>query len=361
MNSFFDPQKTYEENYKKGPFGVFKEKPKFTLKDEPKEKFLKFKINSTFGIPAGPILNANFAKAAFSWGFDLVSYKTVRSIAFPSHPWPNVLFVKVKGQITEDKFDNPVVGSIKTRDLPTNFSITNSFGVPSQAPDIWQPDVKRALLGQKKGQLLILSFMGTKKAGFTETDYVDDFGVTAKLAKETGALVLEVNLSCPNMGTEGLICYDLTRSREICEKIRSIIGNMPLVVKIGYFFQKQQPLLESLIDNLAKLVDGISVINALHIPVVDKTGKQALPGKDRLRSGVCGACIQQAGIDMVKRLHRLREKKDYSYSIIGVGGVITPQDYLLYKKCGANAVQSATGAMWNPYLAYQIKVPINEF
>lgn len=34
---------------------------------------------------------------------------------------------------------------------------------------------------------------------------------------------------------------------------------------------------------------------------------------------------------------------------------MTPEDYCKYLDNGADAVQSATGAMWNPYLAYQIK------
>lgn len=43
------------------------------------------------------------------------------------------------------------------------------------------------------------------------------------------------------------------------------------------------------------------------------------------------------------------------FAIIGVGGVMTPEDYLEYKNAGADIVQSATGAMWNPYLAQEIK------
>ena len=50
----------------------------------------------------------------------------------------------------------------------------------------------------------------------------------------------------------------------------------------------------------------------------------------------------------------LREKLHENYAIIGVGGVMTPKDYFEYRKAGADLVQSATGAMWNPYLAHQI-------
>ena len=53
-------------------------------------------------------------------------------------------------------------------------------------------------------------------------------------------------------------------------------------------------------------------------------------------------------------LKDLRKKLKYPYEIIGVGGVMTPLDYTEYRNAGADAVQSATGAMWNPYLAYDI-------
>ncbi len=32
-----------------------------------------------------------------------------------------------------------------------------------------------------------------------------------------------------------------------------------------------------------------------------------------------------------------------------------PEDYFEYRSVGADAVMSATGAMWNPYLAQEIK------
>lgn len=58
---------------------------------------------------------------------------------------------------------------------------------------------------------------------------------------------------------------------------------------------------------------------------------------------------------MVERLKHLREENGLDYQIIGVGGVTTPDDYQRFREAGADAVMSATGAMWNPYLAQEIK------
>lgn len=96
-------------------------------------------------------------------------------------------------------------------------------------------------------------------------------------------------------------------------------------------------------------------LNTIASEIVDENGKQALPGKGRLHGGVCGSAIKWAGIDMTKRLKTLRESMGLSYTIIGVGGLVVLEDYTEYRNAGADIVMSATGAMWNPLLAKEIK------
>jgi dihydroorotate dehydrogenase (NAD+) catalytic subunit len=93
---------------------------------------------------------------------------------------------------------------------------------------------------------------------------------------------------------------------------------------------------------------------------VDATGAQALPGEGRLRSGVCGHAIKWAGLGMTKKLARLRDELGLNFSIIGVGGMGSRADYEEYREAGADAVMSATSAMWNPLLAQEIKGRFNE-
>jgi dihydroorotate dehydrogenase len=61
---------------------------------------------------------------------------------------------------------------------------------------------------------------------------------------------------------------------------------------------------------------------------------------------------------MLARLQRARSDLNYKaeeFTLVGVGGVMSGQDALDYLKAGAEAVQSGTGAMWNPYLAQELK------
>lgn len=113
--------------------------------------------------------------------------------------------------------------------------------------------------------------------------------------------------------------------------------------------------LKKFVHELSPIVQGFSVINTIAAAIVDKNGEQALPGQGRLRSGVCGAPIKWAGMEMVKRFNALRATLGLDFAIVGVGGVTTPTDYHEYKRAGADVVMSATGAMWNPYLAKEIQ------
>ncbi len=358
---FYDPEKSYEENLKEGPFGVFA--PTFVddevgvpssagvgTDSKPKYNFFGFKVFSPFGIAAGPLINGKFAQAALDKGFDIVVYKTVRNGKYLSHPFPNVLSVKIDGDLTLEKAKGKLVAD---NNFQEPLSITNSFGVPSADPEFWQKDIAQVLKNMKNGQILVGAFQGTKKAGQSAPEYIDDFRKTSKMLKETGVKVMEVNFSCPNEGTNKLLCYDTARSLEVAKAIKEEIGSIPLIIKIGYF--EDENALQNFVEKIGAVVNGISAINTISAEIVDKNGKQALPGEGRERSGVCGSAIKWAGLDMVKRLKKYREKFGYSFTIIGVGGVFTPKDFFEYRKVGADVVMSATGAMWNPYLAKEIK------
>ena len=58
---------------------------------------------------------------------------------------------------------------------------------------------------------------------------------------------------------------------------------------------------------------------------------------------------------MTERLAKLREELGMKFAIVGVGGVSSVEDFKKYRAAGADAVMSATGAMWNPLLARGIK------
>ena len=353
---FYDPAKTFEDNFDNGPFNMDKKQHEET--EKPSRKFLGFDINTDFGIPAGPLPTANHTDAAFNLGFDVVCYKTQRTVQFGVNEFPHVLSLKVDGDLTLEKASGSLVGSTTFPEDATKLTITNSFGNPSRGPDFWVDDLKRAVAGANEGQLLIMSVVGTIQDGFSSSDYYDDFANAAKLAVDAGVKAVELNLSCPNVASEGVLCYSPEAVIEICKRTKAVVGDIPLIAKVGYYSQDQQGLLEEIAIEIDQYVAAISSINTIPAAIVDENGDQALPGEGRLKSGCCGAGVRWAGLDMVDRLNTLRKEKSLNYEIIGVGGVMNAEDYAHYKKHGADCVQSATGAMWNQYLAQEIKTSL---
>ena len=346
---FFNPNKSYYENFDEGPFGAFADGT--VVEDTGDSRYTLFghKLSIPFGIPAGPLLNGTFVKAALDKGFSISMYKTVRTKKRICHPWPNVLPVAVEGDLTIEKAQKRLT---TTAEYNAPLSITNSFGNPSYDPDFWQKDMKDAVSHAHSGQMVTASIEGTRRGGYSDQDYVDDWVLGAKLLKETGVHFIEANLSCPNEGTTALLCYDTDRVQIICDAIKNEIGDFPLVLKISYFVD--DAALKDFVTKVGAIVDGLSAINTISAEVVDSKGNQALPGEGRLQSGVCGHAIKWAGIDMTRRLHKLRSKCNVTYAIIGVGGVTTAEDFNEYMEAGADAVMSATGTMWNPLLAKEV-------
>jgi dihydroorotate dehydrogenase len=232
-------------------------------------------------------------------------------------------------------------------------SITNSFGMPAQPPDVWQADMERAASNAGPGQALIASVTGTVDPGDTPADFVADHALTAAMCAETGAHAIEVNLSCPNLGGHGLLCHDPHSAGEVCRAVRRAIGDRPLFAKIGSYPSDEagEANLREVIAATAPYVQGYGAVNAVPVPITTGEGGQALPGAGRQVAGVCGVALRGVGLDIVGRLARIRTEMKYDYAIIGVGGFLTPDDYFAYREAGADAVQGATGPMWDHLLA----------
>lgn len=341
----YDIERSYEENYEQGPFlDITPPQRKITAK----KSFLGFQVNSLLGVPAGPLLNANWIIAYAALGFDLLVYKTVRTQARSCHPKPNCMYLNQKRPLLEVDFNRQLIARITPPDDPSLISITNSFGMPSRAPEIWQADIQKAKAGLGTGQLLIVSVVGTPGERDLKSDYVKG----AALAVEAGAPVIEINLSCPNVvSREGSIYTDPDFSSQISKAVKEEIGTVPLIIKMGYISDPFKRA--AVISANAPYINAVSSINTLSFEVINEEGEQALPGEGRLRSGVCGAAIRACALSQSEAIAALKKQHQYDFSVVGVGGVMTTEHIHTYFKAGVDAVMSATGAMWDPLLAYR--------
>jgi dihydroorotate dehydrogenase (NAD+) catalytic subunit len=369
---FYDPNRSYQENYDLGPFGPLTGEPspeECAALDLPHSEWVEvagLRLRRPIGIPSGPLLNSKFTEAAFRWGYDLCHYKTIRTVEWPSHPAPNVL------QVSATKPLHPAEIGRKTllaRPFApeeevslTTLSITNSFGMPAQRPDVWQADMERAARGAGEGQALIASVTGTPDESGDPPAYVKDHAHAAAMCREASAHAVEVNLSCPNLGGHGLVCHDPGAAAAICRAAKEAVGDLPLFAKIGNYAPGEggDALLRRVVEATAPYVQGYGAVNAVPVPVATADGAQALPGEGRKMAGVCGAALKATGLDVVARLAGLRRTHGYDFAIIGVGGMAAPADYMAYREAGADAVQGATGPMWNHRLAVEVALALRE-
>ncbi|MDE0572395.1 hypothetical protein ON058_03090 [Demequina sp. B12] len=353
MTWFYDPRATYEDNLDHGPFGLFADAPDPASRPTaaPEHEFLGLPVHRPFGIPAGPLVNAAYCDAAFRHHFDVAVYKTVRTAAHPCHPFPNTLAVHVDGDLEFNRNE----ALLADDDLDHATSISNSFGVPSRDPDAWQPDMARAVASAGEGQVLVGSFQGTRPAnpqGDAVDAYIADHVTAARLTKETGAPILEMNLSCPNEGTGNLLCFDTPLVARIAAAVKDEIGDTPLVLKMAYF--GDEAAMAEFLTAVTPIVDGLSAINTIPARLVDAQGRQALPGAGREVAGVCGSAIGWAARDMVARISRWRADAGAEFALVGVGGVMTATDAHELARAGADCVMSATGAMIDPLLGAHV-------
>jgi dihydroorotate dehydrogenase len=362
--STYNIHESYDINYEHGPeyAGPLPNLDKINAGLEP-ALFLGKKLNSTIGVPAGPLLNAEYIKLYADLGFDVLTYKTVRTQLHPSHPYPNVQAVKATPEVMLAG-GKPTLVTLPDDNIPLDqLSITNSFGMPSRAPQTWQQDVAKAKGFLHAGQMLVVSVVGTVQAESTMANLAADFAQAAAWAKQAGADAVEANLSCPNVQSgEGSLYQSPAAVRLIAQNLKASLGELPFLLKIGALPQYEQVLAvaQAAWEGGAA---GLAAINTIPANVIDSDGKQALPGQGRLVSGICGAAIKPAGLAMVKNLQQARQELDLSkeqFVIVGVGGIMTAADAFEYYQKGADSVQSGTGAMWNPELAQQIKLKLSQ-
>lgn len=371
----YDASLTYEENYLNGPFvQLTKEKkfPKIQYIEKPKYEFLGIPLHIPFGVPAGPLLNSKFVKIALEAGFCLPTYKTVRSLFWKSNNWPNVLSIQSKQKFLYTKEHNKVQASYLKFDdyFKKNISISNSFGVPSQNPEVWTKDFCSLLPYSKTpGLHVVLSFQASNKEELaskieTKNLFFTDAQKTCELAinatKHTGFSLLEVNLSCPNEKHQP-IYKDISSAVKLLSCIKQVLKehkNIKLIAKIGVLTKEE---INVFLSEASQYIDAISAINTISADILTVDGKIVL-GSKSISGGVCGNLILNQGLQVTELLAERREKlglKKQELGLIGVGGVMNIDNFSSYINAGADLVQTATGMMWNLNFAQEVARNLN--
>ena len=365
--SYYDVNKSYAENLANGP--QIEEYP--PERDVEKIAHLRtslfgHELNTGLGIAAGPLLDGAYVTALAKCGFDVLTYKTVRTSKRECHPAPNCVYVNTNGPIAVEEIGSELIQQPSAPENMNDITITNSFGMPSYDPEVWQADIEKTNARLGDGQLMIVSVVGTAPADSEVTGEADkqdkfftDFARCAALANEAGAKAIEVNFSCPNVKKDtGALFTQPAASSEIIRRIKKEIGDTPLIVKMGFFTDLD--LMKRVIEaNVAAGANGFCGINTLSMKVYKDESKteSALPegigGFNRLSSGLCGKGINDRAKDFINHWNGIAEELALQdIPMLNTGGVTTPDDIRERLAMGSQVVMSTTGSMWNTNLAY---------
>ncbi|MDX1982301.1 MAG: hypothetical protein SFV51_18655 [Bryobacteraceae bacterium] len=303
--------------------------------------FCGIPVNSPLGVPAGPLLNSRWVLYYAALGFDVVTYKTVRSRHRASFEPPNLLPVAAPPLEGE--------GSV-VEAAPRSSSWAISFGMPSKDPAEWRRDVERARAGMKSGQVLVVSVVASPEPGWTMEQVADDFALCARWAAGSGAQVIEANLSCPNVCTREADLYlSAEASGLIAARVRDASAGLPVVLKIGLFQQPEQA--EALIEAVAPYASALSTANSITARVRSH-GRDLFGG---LKRGIGGACITARCLEELCMLSAMIRGKGLAMKLIGVGGVMNAADVRARLDAGAHHVQLATAPMLDPEVGLRIR------
>jgi dihydroorotate dehydrogenase len=315
----YNVKESYEWNFANPPKC---ENPiEYTTK--PEFEFYGVPVQSLAGIPAGPLLNSEFIKYAIQIGSNINTYKTVRGVQRNCLQFPNCAY------ISEDAMVYPNGTAVASLDKVSD-TITNSFGMPSSAPEGvngWMQDVEKAqrYTDADGNSAMIVSVVGTPDESNSENQLAADYAMTAKMAVEAGAKVIECNYSCPNVGKRLGAIYTFPKlSAKITNAVRKEMkDNIPVLIKVGYDASTSN-VHDLILENLKAGMSGVVGINTISMTIVDENRDELLPG--RKTSGCCGGQIVEFAEEWFDVVAKFRENQNLDFAIGSVGGMVASSD-----------------------------------
>lgn len=329
----YDISRSYDWNYQHPPAS-----PPAVATPVPGDwTFCGQRVNSPLGVAAGPLLNGAWCLYYAALGFDVVTYKTVRSRERLCYPAPNLTPVSA-AKFNGGETDLPVASAFEG-------SWAISFGMPSKPVADWTADVSRTRARLPAEKKLAVSVVGTFESDWSIEQLADDYATCARLAAEHGADAVEINLSCPNVTTcDGQLYQNPAQASLIAQQTRAAIGKLPLIAKIGF---DTSPTLLALLDTLVGEVDAVATTNCIAATVAGQ-----FDGQPR---GIGGKAIIDSSVRQVERIGNWIVQNNSPLKVIGVGGISTAADVRRYLDAGAEHTQLATAVMQDPQIGLTIR------
>ena len=176
--------------------------------------------------------------------------------------------------------------------------------------------------------------------GHCEEDYLEG----AALLNEADIDILELNISCPNVKAGGMAFGLLPdTASDITKKVKAV-SRHPLLVKLS----PNAPDLVAVAHACeAAGADALSLVNTFLGMAIDV--KRRKPVFDNVYAGLSGPAIRPIALRMVHQVAHAVQ-----IPVVGMGGIATAEDALMFLMAGARAVQVGTMTFANPCTMLEI-------
>ena len=194
---------------------------------------------------------------------------------------------------------HPQVGNPPVRIFETPSGMINAIGIENPGIDGF---IKTKLPNFRKiGVPLIISILGHDEAQFVE--------IVEKLNDQTGISVLELNLSCPNLGHKTLVAQDTDATYRLVKRLKGI-SKFPIAAKLS---PNVTDISEIAVAAEHAGADAVSLVNTFSAMAIDIKTRRSRIGN--FTGGLSGPAIRPIALKMVHDVY-----KRVKIPVIGMGG-----------------------------------------
>ncbi len=176
-------------------------------------------------------------------------------------------------------------------------------------------------------------------------DSIAEYAAAAgRLSSAEGIHALEMNISCPNKQAGWCIFgTDPGVTREVVTAVRKVT-RLPLIVKLSPNVTDISLMARVAEDAGADAVSLINTITGMAIDIRTRRPKLA-----NITGGLSGPAIKPVAVRMVYEVY-----KAVKIPVIGMGGIMTPDDAVEFMVAGASAVAVGTANFVRPQITSEI-------
>ncbi len=206
-------------------------------------------------------------------------------------------------------------------------NLMNAMGIPNPGIEEYLPEINAAV---EQGVPVIGSALGSNP---------EEFAKVAVALSKAGVMAIELNVSCPHVGSLYLLGMDPQSTSDIVSQVvKQTKKEIPVWVKLPG--STDYPQLIQVAKAAEKTgASAVVVLNTLPALALDVESRRPLLGAGI--GGLSGPAIKPIAIRAVWEL----SKSGLTIPIIGVGGILTGQDVIEYLLAGASAVEIGTGVL----------------